>query len=227
MGCVQSIRKYTKSPYEIIVVDNGSLDGTLEFCLQEKITFIAIASNLGFPAACNLGMKISSGDALMLLNNDIVVSHNWLANQLNCLNSSDDIGIVGPYTNYASGRQQQTSSYLGIEQFHRFTQKRNQRNSELWMSVERLIGFCFLIKRSVVQQIGYLDELYSPGHFEDDDYCYRTRLAGYRLMIAGDVFVHHYGSASFIKDPIRFEELISINYNKFITKWGIDPHQFI
>jgi GT2 family glycosyltransferase len=100
--CVQSIMSYTDTPYEIIVVDDGSSDGTAQFCMDQKITFISLPDNRGFPIACNLGLKIASGNTLMLLNNDVVVSHHWLSNLMNCLQSSQDVGIVGPLTNKAS-----------------------------------------------------------------------------------------------------------------------------
>jgi GT2 family glycosyltransferase len=126
IDCIQSIRDYTDLPYEIIVVDNGSNDGTVEFCLKEKFTFISVSDNRGFPAACNLGMRISSDDTLLLLNNDIIVSHNWLSNQLACLYSSEEIGNVGPYTNYASGKQMLPRTYDNIQQIHDEALKRKQ-----------------------------------------------------------------------------------------------------
>jgi GT2 family glycosyltransferase len=225
IDCIQSIRDYTDLPYEIIVVDNGSNDGTVDFCLKEKITFISISENRGSPFACNLGMRISSGDTLLLLNNDIVVSHNWLSNQLACLYSSEEIGIVGPYSNYASGKQMLPSSYDNIQQFHDEALKRNQPDSQLWQPIEKIVGsMCFLIKRKLFEKIGQLDEQFSQGHYEDDDYCYRARQAGYKLMLAGDVMIHHYDSPSFHQqDPIKLQELIDRNLNKFISKWGVDP----
>jgi GT2 family glycosyltransferase len=228
IGCIQSIRDYTDLPYEIIVVDNGSKDGTADFCVKEKITFVSIPNNRGFPVACNLGMKIATGDNLLLLNNDIIVSHNWLSNQLACLYSNEEIGIVGPYTNYASGKQLLPSSYDGIPQFHEKALQYNQPNAQLWQPIERIVGLCFLIKRTLFEKIGYLDEQFSPGHYEDDDYCYRARKAGFKLMVAGDVMIHHYGSVSFQRqDPEKLQGLIDRNHQIFISKWDVDPHQFI
>ena len=226
--CIRSVRAHTYQPYEIIVVDNGSTDGTPEYCRQREITFISLPENRGFPQACNLGMTIASGDALLLLNNDVVVSHNWLANMLNCLYSADDIGIVGPTTNFASGKQQVATDYGTVEQFHRVAEKANVPDPGKWRQVNRLIGFCFLFRREVMERVGLLDERFTPGHYEDDDYCYRARMAGYRLMIAGDVLVHHHGSASFRKqDPRQVEELVKTNHRKFVEKWGFDPTIYI
>lgn len=218
--CLYAIKRHTPQPYEIIVVDNGSTDGTSDICRQEQVTFISMPDNAGFPAACNRGLKIASGDTLLLLNNDVLVTKNWLPNMLACLYSQDDIGIVGPYTNFASGRQQiEMPAGNEIE---------NVANPQKWLQVERIVGLCFLFKRGVLEKLGLLDERFSPGHYEDDDYCMRARHAGYRFMIAGDVFVFHLGSASFSQqDQTAVQQLIGMNRQKFIDKWGIDPAIYI
>lgn len=224
-NCIYSIKRHTEEPYEIIVVDNGSTDGTIDYCRQEQITFISLADNTGFPAACNMGLKIASGDVLLLLNNDVMVSRNWLKNMLNCLYSRTDIGIVGPLTNYASGRQQIEMPFTNLEQM---ASQLNEPDRGKWLQVDRIVGLCFLFKRELMEKIGLLDEWFSPGHYEDDDYCFRARNAGYRFMIAGDVFIFHHGSASFgQQDESKVKQLIEHNRHKFIEKWGSDPIVYV
>jgi GT2 family glycosyltransferase len=222
--CIRSVQQWTDTPYEIIVVDDGSHDGSIQYCREEKINFISNPFNHGFPRSCNLGMRMASGEAILLLNNDVVVSRNWLSNQLRCLYSNSQVGIVGPVTNYASGKQMVDTPFNSPEQA---AEVANVPDSTKWLEVQRLVGFCFLMKKELVQQLGYLDEQFSPGHYEDDDYCYRARLSGYRLKIAGDTFVYHKGSASFKQEgDSLINSLLTQNYDKFVRKWGVDPHTF-
>lgn len=226
--CIQAIETYTDSPYEIIIVDNGSTDGTIEYCLKKPHTLVSFAENRGFPEACNYGLKAASGSELLLLNNDVVVSHRWLANMLDCLYSDKTVGIVGPRTNYASGLQQMELSYVDLADFQAQAVTLNEPDPSKWMEVRRLVGLCFLFKRELMDRVGLLDERFSPGHYEDDDYCYRARLAGYRLFIAGDAVVHHHGSMSFRKQgQSNMDTLVETNYRKFVDKWGVDPKAFI
>lgn len=226
--CIESIRVHTGTPYEIIVVDNGSQDGTDEYCRTNKLTFISLPENRGFPVACNLGLQLASGDELLLLNNDVIVSQDWLDNLKNALYSAPDVGIVGPVTNYASGRQRVETAYTDLAGYHAEALAVNTQGSLGWMESRRLVGLCFLFKRELMEAIGLLDERFSPGHFEDDDYCYRARMRGYRLLIAGNCLVHHEGSASFKEVySSEIQELVMRNRKIFMDKWHVDPVQFI
>lgn len=229
MQCVESIRRYTSPvPYEIIVVDNGSSDETIGWCRAEGIDFVSLPVNRGFPVACNYGLQAASGDTLVLLNNDTVVSHRWLVNLQACLHSSQKIGIVGPMTNYVSGAQQSDLAYDTLDQFHDLANRLNRHDPSLWRRTDRIVGLCMVFRRQLMERIGLLDERYSPGHYEDDDYCYRAKLAGYELSIAGDTHIHHVGSASFKQtDAEELSKLVERNHQIFMDKWGFDPQIFI
>lgn len=221
---VESIRQCTTEPYELIIVDNGSTDGTIAYLQQQRILFVSLPENTGFPVACNWGLKLARGDYLLLLNNDVLVTDKWLSKLLQVFKANDSVGIAGPMSNYVSGRQQmpmegsytEAAARIGLDAAGQYEQ------------VNRVIGFCMLFSRELMNRIGLLDEQFSPGHFEDDDYCYRARLAGYHIAIAKDAFVYHHGSASFIRqDREAVERLLERNRQLFISKWGVDPHQFI
>ncbi|MHB1650917.1 MAG: glycosyltransferase [Desulfitobacteriaceae bacterium] len=222
--CIESIRKYTEPGfYELIVVDNYSTDGTVEWLKkQDDIITLYNEQNAGFPRGCNQGIEIATGENILLLNNDTVVTVNWLDNLLKCLYSSTDIGLVGPVTNNCSYYQAIRTDYKDLREMDEFASKYNQSNPLLWEERLKLIGFCMLIKREVIKQIGFLDEKFSPGDFEDDDYSYRARKAGFRLMLCKDTFIHRFGSISFKTDNNEYAELMANNRMKFKQKWGFD-----
>ncbi|BBH18684.1 glycosyl transferase [Paenibacillus baekrokdamisoli] len=228
---IGAIRMYTneqETPYELIVVDNGSNDGSCEWCRIEGITFISMPTNSGFPRACNKGMRLAAGDSLLLLNNDVTVTHGWLSELTETLFSQAEIGLVGPVTNHASGKQQVSYPFSSLQEFHRMAAEVRSKVELASEPVMRLIGFCLLIKREVYERIGELDERFTPGHYEDDDYCLRARMQGYSLQMCTNVFVHHEGSVSFKRsNPEEVQQLIERNRQQFITKWQIDPACFI
>lgn len=194
--CISSIRKYTEAPHEIIIVDNASTDGTVQWCRREKLPFISLPRNEGFPAACNKGILLSSGDTLVLLHNDTVVTHRWLHNLSEALYSTPDIGLVGPVTNYAGGSQQVRYPFENLDEFQRIAAEVNVSDPSKWKQAERIVGFCFVFHRALLEQIGLLDERFSPVHDEDDDFCLRARLQGYELRVCHDTLIYHQGNTS-------------------------------
>ncbi|MFB9330241.1 glycosyltransferase family 2 protein [Paenibacillus aurantiacus] len=227
---IGAIRTYTspqETPFEIIVVDNGSTDGTADWCVQSGVKLIALPTNEGFPAACNRGLRLAKGDYLLLLNNDVTVSAGWLGGMLDVLNDVEGAGMVGPVSNYVSGRQLVEIPFSTMNEFHDAAASvREQRLGA--EPIARLVGFCLLFKRELYAAIGGLDERFSPGHYEDDDYCLRARMLGFGLYMCRSVFVHHQGSASFKRgDSSELAQLIERNRRLFIEKWQVDPAQFM
>lgn len=224
--CIGSIRKYTKpGTYELIVVDNNSTDGTVKWLKQQKdIRTILNNENMGFPKGCNQGMAQAGGDNILLLNNDVIVTHEWLNNLAKALYSSADIGAVGAVTNNCSYGQAIAVNYKSLEEMHQFARRHNISNPANWDERLKLVGFCLLIRREVVAKIGLLDEMFSPGNYEDDDYSVRMRRAGYKLVLCRDTFIHHFGSASFGDRWDEYLKLLEINRQKFAGKWGYDPN---
>ncbi len=221
--CIESIRKYTEpNSYELIVVDDHSKDGTVEW-LKEQDDIITLFSeqNATFPRGYNQGIKIALGENILLLNNDTVVTVNWLDNLLKCLYSSADIGLVGPVTNSCSYYQAIRTDYRDLGEMNEFASKYNCSNPLLWEERLKLVGFCVLIKREVIKQIALFDETFSLADFGDDDYSYRARKAGFRLMLCKDTFIHRFGSIS-SKTNNEYAKLIADNTMKFKQKWGFD-----
>ena len=224
--CIESIKKHTAEQYEIIFVDNGSTDGTAKWLKNivknnSDHTLIENKKNFGFSKGCNQGIKASTGEYILLLNNDVVVTENWLSGMLDCLKSAPDIGIVGPMTNSISGPQKLPEvNYSSIDDLAEYARKFRKKNRNRRIPYRRVVGFCMLFRRQLIDKINLLDEKFGSGNFEDDDFCLRASLAGYRNMIAGDVFIHHYGSKTFIGNKIDYTSSLNGNKKIFMEKWG-------
>ena len=225
--CVKSIRKHTPEPHEIIFVDNGSTDGTVKWLKtleQENKNYKLIENkqNLGFAKGCNQGIEAARGEFILLLNNDVVVAEGWLSGMLDCLKNAPDAGIVGPMTNNISGPQQiHDDSYRSVDYLDKYAALFREKHRHRRILFRRIVGFCMLFKRALAEQIGLLDERFSTGNFEDDDFCLRADLAGYISYIAGDVFIHHYGSRSFIGNKIDYSAAMSSNRKIIKKKWTL------
>ena len=212
-ACLKSILENTaEGKYEVIVVDNGS---------KPKYRGAAVRNeeNLGFPRAVNQGIKASKGGLICLLNNDVIVTPGWVERLARHLRRGYD--LVGPCTNSVSGPQQVlVDVYNGTEELGRVAEDFYMRNKGQAIPYHRLVGFCLLIKRKVFNGIGLFDEAYSPGNFEDDDFCLRAIEAGFRPGIARDIFVHHFGGVTHRLLGLDYAALVEKNRKIFETKWG-------
>jgi tetratricopeptide (TPR) repeat protein len=216
----------------LIVVDNGSNDGTVEYLesisfrnyADERIKIIKNNENKGFAGGNNLGIAASIGDYIIIMNNDVVVTPGWLERMISCCEKRPEIGIVGPRSNYVSGPQllepvdYNLDSLLGLK---RFSEKFATINAKKSTQLLRVVGFCMLIKRSVIDKIGGLDDRFGIGNFEDDDFSLRAALAGFESWMAEDCFVHHFGSRTFVGEKIDYRESLLRNWEIFKKKWGL------
>ena len=218
--CLESIAAHTPEPHEIIVVDNNSTDDTRAYLKSlSQVHVIENETNLGFPAAVNQGIRASKGRHILLLNNDVIVTPDWLGRLLNVLQRDPAIGLVGPVTNCASGPQQVPVDYSDFAGLHDFARRCIQKYSGQTVPCQRLVGFCLLLRRDLINQIGLLDERFGIGNFEDDDYCRRALVAGFRAAIALDCFIHHFGSVTFRNADIDYAALLERNRRLFNDKW--------
>ncbi|WP_435170057.1 glycosyltransferase family 2 protein [Paenibacillus glycanilyticus] len=227
-GCIDSIVDNTEQPHEIIVVDNASTDGTAEYLeqLDGQVRYRVLDQNYGFAGAVNMGLMMAKGTTMLILNNDTLVTDNWLGNLLICLHSDPTIGMVGPVTNYISGDQQIPVPYERIEDMPEFARLNNISDPKRWERTDRLPGFCLLFRRELWEQVGFLDEGFEFGNYEDDDYNIRTRLLGYSLIIARDTFIHHFGSVSIKALGDQLEQVNTRNMVYYMTKWN-NPYAWI
>jgi GT2 family glycosyltransferase len=233
--CIESVlADQTWSNYEVIVVDNASNDGTIEYLTSlskqdKRVMAIFNQNNLGFAAANNIGLqRAQDSEFIVLLNNDTIVPAGWLARLLRYARMPE-IGIVGPVTNFAGNEAMIEVPYIDIKDIDRFAHEVARKSSGKIFDIPMLAMYCVAMRKEVFDEIGPLDERFSIGMFEDDDYSERVRLAGYRVVCAEDVFVHHYGKISFNKlSQAEYQRLFKQNKRLFEDKWNKkwEPHLY-
>jgi len=221
--CVQSILWAARGPFKLILVDNGSTDGVGEyFDTVPGATVVHTGENLGFAGGTNRGLAHAEGHVI-LLNSDTLIPAGGLDRLVAALDRDPRIGLLGPRTNCASGAQQIDGlDFPSLDAINAFAEARAAEQGETLRDVARLVGFCLLIRDTVFQELGPLDESFGIGNYEDDDYCLRALRAGHRLCIAEDCFVFHYGSRTFAGMGLVAEawrELLTRNEQVFAAKW--------
>jgi GT2 family glycosyltransferase/glycosyltransferase involved in cell wall biosynthesis len=224
-GCLESIYQKTNGPdFEVIIVDNASQDETpayLEAFAREHPNCKVILNdkNEGFARGNNIGAAAATGEYLVFLNNDTIVTLGWLEGLIRYL-ADPQVGIVGPVTNSAGNQARILVDYEDINDIDEFARQRSRDFAGQSFEIPALAFFCAAMRHSAFLDIGPLDERFGLGMFEDDDYALRLQQKGYQLLCAEDVFVHHWGGGSFLKmKEYEYWRLFRENRQKFEQKW--------
>jgi GT2 family glycosyltransferase len=221
--CVESALRHSTLPFELIFVDNASNDGTLDYLRTlPNVRIVANAENLGYAAGNNQGLALARGEYALLLNNDAIATPGWLERMVAPMQRDSRIGLVGPRSNYVAGPQLvERVPYESMEDLDGFAAERARVYANTGDFATWIVGFCMLVRMSVVERIGGLDPVFGSGNFEDTDFCLRAMLAGWVGWIANDVFVHHYGHVTFIGAGIDWVESMKRNGRIFAGKWNV------
>jgi GT2 family glycosyltransferase len=227
--CLASIQRAAgRLPFEIIVVDNASSDGTQAWLDETAaaallpLMVVKNPNNAGFAAANNLAASRARGDVLVFLNNDCVVVDGWLEKLVEHLDRDGTIGLIGPVTNSGgNGEAQLGTGYSDLGGMRLFANDYTHAHAGEVHDVPMLALFCAAMERERFRAVGGLDERYGRGLFEDDDLALAVHKMGWRVALARDVFVHHYGGASFSRlPPGEYLRLWWNNRRTFEKKWG-------
>lgn len=188
--CLDSLRTHGFGGARVLLIDNGSSDGTAEYLAGcSEVAVITNSENLGCAGAWNQGVRADDADWLLFLNNDVIVSPGWLDGLL-AFAEEARLDVVSPAI-----REGEYNYDIG---------------SYSREFVARMAGFsrpgvadgiCFMVRRQVFATIGLFDENFRIGQFEDTDFFRRATAAGFRLGITGRSFIHHFGSVT--QDSIR------------------------
>jgi GT2 family glycosyltransferase len=203
--CIRSVIDTVGDRAEIIVIDDASPDPAMAPQLERiaaagEITVLRNPRNLGFPATANRGMLLHPDRDIVLLNSDTEVFGNWLDRLQAAAYSAPDIASVTPLTNSGSiasypDSEHPDSSTAEAEALDRLAA---DINGGVTIDIPTAVGFCMYVRRDTLDQVGLFDtDLFAKGYGEENDFCLRAAEAGWRHVLAADIYVRHAGSRSF------------------------------
>jgi len=217
-SCIDSIIKNTDVDYRLIIIDNASNDKTKKYLeeLKDKegrrVLLIRNESNLGFIKAVNQGMRLSESPYICLINNDTIVTKEWLGEMIRVAESSPRVGLINPSSNTLGQKPENKES---MEAYAERLKKEAASSTEIGSA----IGFCMLIKKEIIERIGVFDEIYGMGNFEDTDYSRRAIKEGYICARAHRAYVFHDEGGSFTRGSL-FDENFERNRQIYEFRWG-------
>lgn len=234
-NCLQSV--LMNSPRDrthIYLVNDGSDEATSNYLRQiaeqhNVVTLIESKQNRGYTRSANIGLRASTADYVVLLNSDTIVPEHWLDRLIECGESDERIGIVGPLSNAASYQSvpdirtaqgdwavNQLPDSVTIDDM---AAKVRELSERAFPRAYFINGSCYTIKRKVIEAIGLFDEQAFPiGYGEENDYSIRARQAGFELAVADHAYVYHAKSKSFGHE--RRKELARIGHEVLEAKYG-------
>ena len=193
--CINNVLKHTNLEYELILLDNGT-PGTeiTEYFASidyKKKKVIRVSKNITGVYALDKVFKILNSKYIVMIPNDVIVTPNWLENMLICAESDESIGmVVASSTNVSNLQYESLGGFSCIEEMQDKAEKFNVSDPAKWEEKMRLIPTATLYRREIFDTIGLYD-LGFMHDFGDDDFTFRVRRAGYKLMLCRDTFVHH------------------------------------
>lgn len=214
-NCFESIARFTNSPYKVIVIDNGSDELTKVYLQESSKLFpsyklIRYEENMGFVKATNSGLREATAEYICLLNNDTIVTQDWLSEMISVMHDKR-IGALNPSSNSWG----QWPHDRNVQEYAKSLLPEKGK----WQETGYCIGFCMMIRKKYLQEIGYLDESFGVGYLEETDFCRRLQSKGYLCARSKAAYVFHLGGESFKKianSRLMFEN----NLKLFNKKWG-------
>lgn len=221
---LEALRRCRPAPHEVLVVDNGSTDGTSAFVREHfpEAILIRAPQNLGFAGGNNLGLLNATGDVLVLLNDDTEPEPDWLAPLAREFAADPQLGIAGVRLLYPDRRTIQHLGGIiepnGLTRHVDYGASRDAQSRQEPFESDYVTGAAFAIRRRTIAQIGLLDEGYWPIYFEEVDWCERARRRGWRIRIVPDSTVIHHESQTTDKLSRRFLTMYNRNRLRFVLK---------
>ncbi len=227
--CLKSILDKTDGiTYEVVVVDNGSTDETVNIDkIIGNIRLVKNTGNKGFVTGCNMGAAAASGRYVLFLNNDTKVTEGWLGAMVGVMEKDAKAGMIGAKLIYADERLQEAGGIVWNDKaniawnYGRFKEKDDCEYNYV-KEVDFCSGACLLLRRDFFLDLGGFDELYSPAYCEDTDLAFRVRERGYKVIYQPKAEIMHFEGTTAGTDISRgFKKYQVVNQQKFYERWRL------
>ncbi|HRQ65327.1 MAG TPA: glycosyltransferase [Xanthomonadaceae bacterium] len=225
LTCLRSLAATPEAtPFEVVVVDDASSDETPERLAEiEGLEVVRNEHNLGFIGACNAGAAAARGEFLVFLNNDTVVTEDWLGALRRTFEQRPDCGLAGARLVYPDGRQQEAGGIVFADgsgwNFGRFDDPRHPRYGYL-READYCSGAAIMIRADLFHTFGGFDARYAPAYYEDTDLAFKVRAAGLKVYFQPRATVVHFEGISSGTDTgsgIKHHQVI--NQATFLDTW--------
>jgi GT2 family glycosyltransferase/glycosyltransferase involved in cell wall biosynthesis len=221
--CLASLlENTTHADFEVVVVDNGSTDGTVEYLRGlAGIRLIENGENLGFVRGNNKGIEATATDVVLLNNDTEIGQGDWLEKMQELAYQADDIGVVGCRLVNAEGNLVHAGTYMPVPSFWGQEYPGNELDIGQYTRdrrVEGVIAACVYIKRAVIDEVGALDTDYFS-YYEDTDFCLKAERAGFQTWCCGGATVMHVENASTDVNRMDFSGTFKRSREVFLSKW--------
>ena len=226
MNCLDSILKNTPDiSYEVIVVDDRSTDSTQKRLAEVKnIKVVRSEKNRGFVGSCNAGAESATGEYVIFLNNDTMVTSRWLLSLAETLDRDKQCGAVGSKLVYPDGRLQEAGGIIWRDargwNYGKFDDPEKPEYNYV-REVDYCSGAALMVRRELFEQLGGFDSRFSPAYWEDTDLCFSVRKLGYKVLYQpASVVVHFEGITAGTSTASGMKKHQDLNTPKFIEKWS-------
>jgi glycosyltransferase involved in cell wall biosynthesis len=226
---VESVLTHTDKDVEVILVDNGSESGVLENLIDKfrdtRVSILPVGANRSLGEGSNIGAESATGEILVFLNNNVMVTENWLEPLVHELQASPDVGSVGPKFLYLDGSIREAGAFL--DRNGRSVQRGKGQDSRAGRfsdkrEVQYLSKDCFAIRKRDFLKVGGFNFVYEPGNYADADLCFSLRAAGLTALYEPESTVIDIGTqaTSVAANTPLVDGVVEINRIKFLNRWG-------
>lgn len=217
-GCIESLRRQNFRKFDILVVDNGSSDGSAEWLEEQGIRTLRLAENQGFAGGVNCGIEACDSEYVILLNNDTQVLDGFVSELVRGIEESERLFSVGAMMIRADDHTKIDSAGDGLTVLGWAYQRGADQDVTMHLSERDVFATCAgaaIYRKRILDEIGLFDEMHFA-YLEDIDICYRARLAGYFSRYCPTARVHHLGSATTGSKYNPFKVRISARNNVYL-----------